>query len=269
MTLSDKLSGRTPQVCKLGRKTVLSSEEEDVLVQWVLSCRTSGFPINSDQLTKSIKTLVEKLGKETPFTEDMPEQGKVLAGRGDKTVYSITSNGEKENITVLLIIGANGSIVPGAVILPGVRKPPSIDQDFPEHWGLDKSKKGWMTAKNFYEYVANVFEPYLTRNNIQRPVVLFLDGHSSHMTQHLSNFCSEKGIEVVALLANATHILQPLDVRVFRPLKSAWRKAVVVWRAKNKFKKLSKERFSPLLINVLTENITERSLQMPSKRLDY
>ncbi|XP_039278765.1 uncharacterized protein LOC120350249 [Nilaparvata lugens] len=72
MTLSDKLSGRTPQVCKLGRKMVLSSDEEDVLVQWVLSCQTSGLPINSDQLIESIKTLVEKLGKETPFTEDMP-----------------------------------------------------------------------------------------------------------------------------------------------------------------------------------------------------
>lgn len=39
-------------------------------------------------------------------------------------------------------------------------------------------------------------------------------------------FCREKGIELVALYQNATHILQPLDVAFFHPLKNKWKKAV-------------------------------------------
>ena len=32
----------------------------------------------------------------------------------------------------------------------------------------------------------------------------------------------EKGIILMALLPNTTHLLQPLDVAIFRALKAAW-----------------------------------------------
>lgn len=50
----------------------------------------------------------------------------------------------------------------------------------------------------------------------------------SHLTLHLSDFCSANGIELIALYPNSTHILQPMDLAVFRPLKVAWRKEVIV-----------------------------------------
>lgn len=42
--------------------------------------------------------------------------------------------------------------------------------------------------------------------------------------QQTSQFCEKNGIILVALLPNATHILQPMDVAVFRSLKEPWRK---------------------------------------------
>lgn len=94
-------------------------------------------------------------------------------------------------------------------------------ETFPENWAMGNSDNGWMTAELFYEYVANIFIKYLDENNIQRPVILFLDGHSSHMTLPLSELCSQNQIELVAFYPNATHVLQPLDVGVFGPLKKA------------------------------------------------
>ncbi|XP_011858222.1 PREDICTED: uncharacterized protein LOC105555789 [Vollenhovia emeryi] len=83
-----------------------------------------------------------------------------------------------------------------------------------------------MTSKSFYEYIANVFYPWLLSHKIKLPVILYVDGHSSHLTMPLSEFCRDKGIEVIALPPNATHILQPLDVGFFGPLKKNWLQAV-------------------------------------------
>ncbi|KAJ8891144.1 hypothetical protein PR048_010658 [Dryococelus australis] len=68
--------------------------------------------------------------------------------------------------------------------------------------------------------------PQNLTKNISLPVMLFTDEHSSHLTLHTSKFCDEQGIILAALLPNATHILQPMDVGVFRPLKKEWKKAV-------------------------------------------
>lgn len=81
-----------------------------------------------------------------------------------------------------------------------------------------------MTRETIFEYVMNVFHPWLRSQNITFPVILFKDGHTSHLSKYLSDYCSKNEIEVVALYPNSTHLLQPLDVAVFRPLKLEWKK---------------------------------------------
>jgi len=63
----------------------------------------------------------------------------------------------------------------------------------------------------------------------------------------VSDFCREKQIILIALHPNATHVLQPLDVSFFHPLKVAWRKVVTDWRMKNNRNKITKENFAKLL----------------------
>lgn len=57
----------------------------------------------------------------------------------------------------------------------------------------------------------------------------FLDGHKSHLSYALSLLCNELQIDTFALYPNATRILQPCDVAIFRPLKKAWRRTVREW----------------------------------------
>lgn len=54
---------------------------------------------------------------------------------------------------------------------------------------------------------------------------MYIDGHSSHITLPLSEFCCEKKIILVVLCPNSTHILQPMDVCLFRTFKMPWRKS--------------------------------------------
>lgn len=94
-----------------------------------------------------------------------------------------------------------------------------------------------MTGESFYEYIGNVFIPFLKENQKPLPVILFLDGHKSHLTLNLSKLCCDNKIILVALYPNATHILQPLDVAV---LKQKWKSIVRQWRIDHDGHEISK-----------------------------
>ncbi len=103
--------------------------------------------------------------------------GRILAGKGDKTVYKYAANGEKECVTILVTANAAGKKAPPMIVYKYERVPVEISRTVPEEWGIGRSpKSGWMTAGTFYEYICNVFEPWLTAENIKRPVILFVDG---------------------------------------------------------------------------------------------
>lgn len=43
-----------------------------------------------------------------------------------------------------------------------------------------------------YDYVTNIFYPWLNEHNTEFPVVSVVNGHTSHMTTPLSDICLEK-----------------------------------------------------------------------------
>lgn len=118
------------------------------------------------------------------------------------------------------------------------------------------SPSGWMTAKTFAEYLKKIFYPELCRKGVEFPVVVFVDGHSSHFSFETQAFCEEKKIILIALYPNSTHLMQPMDVAIFGPLKKKWRDAVHEWKYKNNsFGTLTKEHFAELLHKVIMQNV--------------
>lgn len=188
-----------------------------------------------------------------------PKPGRVLAKKGDKHTYSSCGD-EKDNLTVLITGNAAGNLAPPMIMFNYERIPSNIAVSVPDEWAIGKSESGWMCSSTFYEYMTNVFNPWLEKNNIEKPVFFFVDGHKSHLTHQLSNFCSKNGIVVVALYPNSTHILQPMDLSVFRPLKGHWKKAVTQWKMENLCKILRKENFAPVLQKAL-KNVTKDCIQ--------
>ncbi|XP_072389692.1 uncharacterized protein [Diabrotica undecimpunctata] len=133
------------------------------------------------------------------------------------------------------------------VIYPYQRIPEKVAKGINPKWGVGRSDNGWMTAETFYQYIANVFYPHLIENNIKLPVILFVDGHKSHLSYQLSVLCNELQIEVIALYPNATRILQPCDVSIFRPLKEAWRQSVREWEEQHPGGVVNKVVFASIL----------------------
>jgi hypothetical protein len=94
----------------------------------------------------------------------------------------------------------------------------------PKGWCIGETDSGWMDAKSFYEYFANVFIPYKKERFGEDAVVVFFDGHKSHTCLQLSQLAEENNIHLICLPPQATHILQPLDVAYFKPMKSYYPK---------------------------------------------
>lgn len=190
-----------------------------------------------------------------------PKSDKVITKKGAKTVHVHVGNDDKECLTTMVAGNAAGMLPPPMVLHTQKRIPYSIIKDTPADWGLGRSDSGWMTGQTFYEYISNVFYKWLCENKIKLPVILFVDGHKSHLTINVSEFCREHEIVLVALYPNATHMLQPMDVAVFKPLKVAWRHEIQDWRIKNNAVKIKKGEFAGLLKNSMEKTDMKSHLQ--------
>ena len=84
------------------------------------------------------------------------------------------------------------------------------------------SPKGWISADLFAEW----FQHFIKCIPSQRPVVLFMDSHASHISPKILSEASENGIHLVTFSSHTTHLLQLLDVGVYKPLNKGWRKEV-------------------------------------------
>nr|XP_023025875.1 uncharacterized protein LOC111513886 [Leptinotarsa decemlineata] len=322
-TLIGKIDGRYPEICQSGASTVLTSEEENILVQWILNMARMGFPVTKLQLMDSVSLLVKNLKRPNKFNNGhpgrhwyegflqrhpeisqrmaqnltasraavtkikiqnwfgeisdyftssnidirdperifnsdesafflSPKGNSVLAKKGSKTVYDRSGN-DKECLTVLITGNAAGQLAPPMVMYPYERIPKHIAMQIPSGWGVGKSETGWMTSESFFEYITNIFFPWLVSKKLEFPILLYVDGHKSHITFPLSDFCRKKGIILISLLPNSTHILQPLDVGLFKALKNSWKNKIRNYRTQNNFKTLNREYFAPVLKTALDD----------------
>lgn len=191
-------------------------------------------------------------GDETCF-QFCPKLGKVLAEKGAKNVYEIDRGQAKQNLTVMFSFAASGSLIPPMIIFPNQRLRKNISDSVPDQWGVAMSDNGWMKAEIFIDYIKNVFHKHLLETNVEFPVILFVDGHRTHLTYQLSQLCTDLKIVLIALYPNATRILQPADVSSFKPLKHFWKQGVLQWRRDNPYCTLGKQHFAPILEKAIAQ----------------
>ena len=84
------------------------------------------------------------------------------------------------------------------------------------------------------------------------PVVLFFDGHYSHISIEIIRQAQANRVVLMCLPPNITHLLQPLDVGVFAPLKNTWQAVLKRYKLETRGEHASKEAF-PSLITKLWE----------------
>lgn len=136
-----------------------------------------------------------------------PKSGKVLAEKGSRNVNQIEKAPAKENITVMLTFSTSSHVCYPMIIYPYKRIPDKVTLSVPSGWGIGRSDSGWMTAAVFHDFIVNCFYKEILNKNIQRPIILFVDGHKTHITIEVWELCRSLQIHLIALYPNATRIL--------------------------------------------------------------
>ena len=79
-----------------------------------------------------------------------------------------------------------------------------------------KSDSGWVDSSLFLSWMKKSFLKFAVP---ERPLILFVDGHKSHVTLEVIDLAREKNVILFCLPPHTAHALQPLDVAVFKSLK--------------------------------------------------
>ena len=112
--------------------------------------------------------------------------GQVQSIRETRNVYEIALGPCKSPLTFEGTFNANGSIVAPAIIYPDLRMPSDIAEQIPEEVCIGHPESRCMKSANFYEYIGDPFITWLNEHITPKPVILFTDGHSSHLTFQVS-----------------------------------------------------------------------------------
>lgn len=86
------------------------------------------------------------------------------------------------------------------------------------------SLSGFINTHLFQQWLG--FFAALVPSDVQRPLLLVLDGYASHYSRDVLDTAARLHILLVFLPLNATHLLQPLDAAVFATLKSKLRNLI-------------------------------------------
>jgi hypothetical protein len=81
---------------------------------------------------------------------------------------------------------------------------------------------GMLWLKEHFEVITRSADPAQYR-------LLFLDGHSSHLTLEFLEDARPHKIEILCFPAHSTHLLQPLDIGIFGPLGTYYSNEVDDW----------------------------------------
>ncbi len=106
------------------------------------------------------------------------------------------------------------------------------------------SPSGWMEKQQFLEWFEEVF--IKSTRHLKGPVILFLDGHLSHISLDVINKAIQFNIHIICLPPHSSHAWQPLDVAVYGPAKKAWQQILREFFLKCGFENVSKNQFGSL-----------------------
>lgn len=155
--------------------------------------------------------------------------GKVVAELGRRNVYAVSAAEKGWTHTILSYISASGLSLPPMMIYPRKRPVPLSQREgaFPNTLFV-LSDSGWVTSELFLEW----FIFFLQNIPPARPVLL-QDGHGAHVSIELIELARANDVHLLCLPTHTSHLLQPLDVGVFKSFKSNFNKACSNYMSKN------------------------------------
>ncbi len=146
----------------------------------------------------------------------------IRLGDASKKKTLVQSPENREWVSIVESISALGRSIRPLVIFKGKHIQSSwFHHDEVPNWVYTTSKNGWIANHIAFNWLTKIFLPE-TKPPGNEARLLILDGHGSHHTTEFLWECKTNNIWLVFLPPHLTHVLQPLDLSCFCPIKSKY-----------------------------------------------
>ena len=157
---------------------------------------------------------------ESGFQMGVASTAKVICGSETRDSHAKSIQpGNCEWITIIIAINTSGSALPPQIILAGKKHQSQWYSAIPKEYRISMSDNDWTNDNLGFEWLQGMFEKHTASQTAGRYRLLILDGHSSHATANFDHFCMERRIIPLYMPPHSSHLLQPLDISCFGPLK--------------------------------------------------
>ena len=198
---------------------------------------------------------------ETGFMMGIIATGMVVTSAERRGRPRMAQPGNREWVTVIQCVNSQGWTIPPFIIVAGKYHLSSWYENstLPKDWVIATSENGWTTNERGLEWIQH-FDKHSKPRTAGRYRLLVLDGHESHHSTDFELFCKENNIITLCMPPHSSHILQPLDVGCFGPLKRAYGRQIEdLMRASTSH--ITKDDFFPAFFAAFQAAMTEKNVQ--------
>ncbi|RYC80880.1 hypothetical protein BFJ63_vAg16228 [Fusarium oxysporum f. sp. narcissi] len=198
---------------------------------------------------------------ETGFMMGVISSGMVVTGSERLGRPKSVQPGNREWITVIQAINAEGWVIEPFIIGAGQYHLANWHEEptLPNGWVIATSQNGWTNNELGLEWLKH-FNRCTTDRSVGSYRLLILDGHESHHSVAFEKYCQENNIITLCIPAHASHLLQPLDIGCFGPLKKAYGREIEhLIRCSITY--ISKTEFFPAFHAAFQATITEKNIK--------
>jgi hypothetical protein len=164
---------------------------------------------------------------ETGFMMGIIFSGMVVTTSDGRGKAKLAQPGNREWATVIQGVNALGWAIPPFIILAAQYHLANwyTECDLPANWRIATTDNGWTTNAVGLDWIKH-FDLHTVPRTKGKYRLLILDGHESHHSTEFELYCQEQKIITLCMPPHSSHLLQPLDVGCFGPLKQAYGRQV-------------------------------------------
>ena len=127
----------------------------------------------------------------------------------------MTSGEKGKTHTVVTCVSTSGYVILPMMIYSRKRMNEKLKQGGVPRTLFECSDNGWINQELYIKW----FKFFVEKISPARPVLLIEDGHSSDISLDVIVLARDNGVHLLCLPAHTTHLLQSLDISVFKSLK--------------------------------------------------